>query len=54
MAERRAPERRDGDGVAGDRANAAMPERCFLPHDLAAGARRFGLAAAPVCAQAQR
>jgi len=45
MAARRESGRPDAAVVAGDRANAAMPERCFLPHDLAAGARRFGLAA---------
>jgi len=45
MAERRAPERRDGDGVAADHGDATKPARCFLPQELATGARRFGLAA---------
>ena len=47
IAARRKDEPGDGDDVAGDRASTSivMTGRCFLPPELAAGVRRFGLAA---------
>jgi glycogen operon protein len=45
MAARREHERRDGEDAAGDHTSPPLSGRCFVPSELAAGARRFGLAA---------